>query len=173
MPAEVSMEQDESGHRIVVGVDGSLSSEAALRWAVRQAERTGAKVEAVTVWWYPPGYGLAPVSDDEVADLQGEAGKTLAEALAGVSGLAADVVVNPRVVEGQAAEVLLEAARGADLLVVGSRGHGGFTAALGSVSQRCVRHAPCPVVVVRAGVPVSSSALPHPENPDLPSLGDG
>ena len=156
MRAKVSTGQDEHGHRIVVGVDRSPSSEAALRWAVRHAERTGAKVEAVTVWWYPPGYGLAPVSDDEVADLEGEAGKTLAEALAEVSGLAPDVVVYPRVVEGQAAEVLLQAARGADLLVVGSRGRGGFAAALGSVSRYCVRHAPCPVVVVRGCVPVSS-----------------
>jgi len=126
------------------------------RYAGPSATPTGAKVEAVTVWWYPPGYGLAPVSDDEVADLEGEAGKTLAEALAEVSGLAPDVVVYPRVVEGQAAEVLLQAARGADLLVVGSRGRGGFAAALGSVSRYCVRHAPCPVVVVRGCVPVSS-----------------
>jgi nucleotide-binding universal stress UspA family protein len=156
MRAKVSTGQDDHGHRIVVGVNGSPSSEAALRWAVRQVERTGAKVEAVTVWWYPPGYGLAPVSDDEVADLEGEAGKTLAKALAEVSGLAPDVMVNPRVVEGQAAEVLLQAARGADLLVVGSRGHGGFAASLGSVCQHCVRHAFCPVVVVRGSVPASS-----------------
>ena len=144
----MSTGQDRRGHRIVVGVDGSPSSEAALRWAVRQAERTGAEVEAVTAWWYPSGYGLAPIPE-RAGDLEGDAAKMLVEALAEVSGLAPDVVAAPRVVEGQAAEVLLRAARGADLLVVGSQGHGGFAAALGSVSQHCVSHAPCPVVVVR------------------------
>jgi nucleotide-binding universal stress UspA family protein len=151
----VSTGQDRRSHRIVVGVDGSPSSEAALRWAIRQAKRTGAEVEAVTAWWYPPGYGLAPIPEG-AGNLEGDAGKTLAEALAEVSGLAPDVVVTSRVVEGQAAEVLLRAAHSADLLVVGNRGHGGFAAALGSVSQHCVSHAPCPVVVVRGSVPVSS-----------------
>jgi len=141
--------QDHRTPRIVVGVDGSPSSKAALRWAVRQAERTGAVVEAVTAWWYPTGYGMAPTSDWAV-DLERTAEKTLVEALAEVSGVAPDVVVSPRVAEGHPADVLLRAARGADLLVVGSRGHGGFAAALlGSVSQHCTQHAPCPVLVIR------------------------
>ncbi len=151
----MSTGQESRGQRIVVGVDGSPSSMAALRWAIRQAERTGAEVEAVTVWWYPPGYGLAPMPEG-AGDLEGEAAKTLAEALAEVSGLAPDVIVCPRVVEGNAAEVLLRAACGAELLVVGSRGHSGFAATLGSVSRHCVRHAPCPVVVVRGSVSVPS-----------------
>ncbi|WP_300610778.1 universal stress protein [Trebonia sp.] len=135
--------------RIVVGVDGSDSSKAALRWAIRQAKLTGASVDAVTAWRYPSGYGWAAVSDGAI-DFEGDAKKTLAEALAEVSGLDPDVAVRPLVSEGHAADVLLHAAAGADLLVVGSRGHGGFASALvGSVSLYCVLHAHCPVLVLR------------------------
>jgi nucleotide-binding universal stress UspA family protein len=137
--------------RIVVGVDGSPSSIKALRWAVRQAKLTGAEVEAVTVWSYPVGYGMAPVSDRAI-DLKGDASKILAEALAEVSGIASGVAIMPSVVEGYAADVLVRAAKGADLLVVGSRGHGGFAGLLlGSVSQHCVHRAGCPVLVLRDG----------------------
>jgi nucleotide-binding universal stress UspA family protein len=135
--------------RIVVGVDGSPSSKAALRWAIRQAELTGGSVDAVTAWRYPATYGMAPVSE-QVIDLEGNAKGILTEALAEVSTLAPRVIVRPRVTEGHAADVLLRAAREADLLVVGSRGHGGFTSALlGSVSLYCVIHARCPVLVLR------------------------
>jgi nucleotide-binding universal stress UspA family protein len=89
-------------NRIVVGVDGSPSSINALRWAARQAKLTGAEIEAVTVWSYPAGYGLAPVSDG-AADLEGDAGKVLFEALAEVSGIGPDVVIEPLVVQGYAA----------------------------------------------------------------------
>jgi nucleotide-binding universal stress UspA family protein len=137
--------------RIVVGVDGSPSSMKALRWAIRQAKLTGAEVEAVIAWSYPSGYGWAPFSDGAV-DLEGDAGKILIEALAEVSGIAPDVVVEPLVVQGHAADVLVRAAEGADLLVVGSRGHGGFAGMLlGSVSQHCVHHASCPVLILRDG----------------------
>jgi nucleotide-binding universal stress UspA family protein len=137
--------------RIVVGVDGSPPSIRALRWAVRQAELTGAEVEAVTVWSYPSGYGFAAVSDGAV-DFEGDAGKVLVDALAEVSDIAPDVVIEPSVVHGHAADVLVREAKDADLLVVGSGGHGGFTGMLlGSVSQHCVQHAGCPVLVVRDG----------------------
>lgn len=137
--------------RIVVGVDGSESSKAALRWAIRQAKLSGAAVDAVTAWHIPQGYGLAPAPDD-VFDFDSNAKAILTEALAEVSALAPEVTVRPQVAEGHAADVLLRTARGADLLVIGSRGHGGFTAALlGSVSLYCVAHAPCPVLVMRAG----------------------
>jgi nucleotide-binding universal stress UspA family protein len=136
--------------RIVVGVDGSESSKRALRWAIRQAELTGGTVDAVTAWHFPPAYGVAPVGVDAGVDFEGDAKRTLTEALTEVSGLAPEVPVNPLIAEGHAATVLLEAARGADLLVVGSRGHGGFTSALvGSVSLYCVLHAHCPVLVLR------------------------
>ena len=137
--------------RIVVGVDGSPSSMEALRWAIRQAKLTGAEVEAVTAWSYPSGYGWAPFSEGAV-DFEGDAGKILVEALAEVSGIAPDVVVEPLVVHGHAADVLVRAAEGADLLVVGCRGHGGFAGMLlGSVSLDCVQHARCPVLVLRDG----------------------
>jgi nucleotide-binding universal stress UspA family protein len=137
--------------RIVVGVDGSPSSKAALRWAIRQAKLTGASVDAVTAWHIPAGYGIAPGPVD-VFDFSSNAKGVLAEALAEVSTLAPEVTVRPQVTEGHAAEVLLRASHGADLLVVGSRGHGGFASALlGSVSQYCVVHAHCPVLVMRDG----------------------
>ena len=111
------MEKQE--HRIVVGVDGWEPSMAALRWAIRQAKLTGAGVDAVAVWRYPTGYGLGATLGE--IDFEGDAKRSLAEALAGVSTLEPEVPVRPLVAEGQAAEVLLRTAKGADLLVVGSR----------------------------------------------------
>ena len=137
--------------RIVVGVDGSGSSKAALRWAIRQGKLTGSSVEVVTTWHYPAAYGLAPGSQGSF-DFEANAKSALVEALAEVSGFEPDVLVRPLVTEGVAAEVLLHEAKGADLLVVGSRGHGGFASALlGSVSMYCVLHAHCPVLVLRDG----------------------
>jgi nucleotide-binding universal stress UspA family protein len=137
--------------RIVVGVDGSGSSKAALRWAIRQAKLTGSSVDAVTAWRYPAAYGLTPGSGGPF-DFEANAKNALIEALAEVSGLEPDVPVRPLVTGGIAAEVLLHEAKGADLLVVGSRGHGGFASAvLGSVSMYCVLHAHCPVLVLRDG----------------------
>lgn len=135
--------------RIVVGVDGSAASMTALRWAIRQAKLTGSEVDAVTAWRLPSTYGFATAADG-AADFEGDAHKILTDALNEVSGEAADVLVRQQVVQGHPAYVLVDAARGADLLVVGSRGHGGFAGALlGSVSQHCVHHAPCPVLVIR------------------------
>ncbi|HEX4094225.1 MAG TPA: universal stress protein [Trebonia sp.] len=139
--------------RVVVGVDGSPSSLSALRWAIRQAEFTDAAVDAVIAWHYPAptgGYGWAPTSIPASFDFKENAEKILAEAIS-EGGLPGSLVpVRAVVAEGNPARVLLDVAEGADLLVVGSRGHGGFTEALlGSVGQHCVHHAHCPVVVVR------------------------
>lgn len=140
----------EQERRIVVGVDGSDSSKAALRWAIRQAKLTGDSVDAVTAWHHPSTYGWAV--GDQMIDLEGDAKQVLTEALNEVSSLEPEVPVRPLVTEGHAAEVLLRAAKGAGLLVVGSRGHGGFASALvGSVSLYCVLHAHCPVLVLRDG----------------------
>ena len=140
--------------RIVVGVDGSESSRAALAWAVRQAALTGATVDAVHAWHIPVtygyGYGYAMVLP--VPDLEKFAGRVIDKAVAEVADLASGVEIRAVTVEGNPARALLDAAKDADLLVVGSRGHGGFTEALlGSVSQHCVHHADCPVVVIRGG----------------------
>jgi nucleotide-binding universal stress UspA family protein len=141
--------------RIVAGVDGSPSSLSALRWAVRQAELTGATVDAVIAWRYPVlpvPVGPAPVAMIDIADFEKAADETVTDAINAVVGPGSGVQVRARVKEGNAAQILLDAAAGADLLVVGSRGHGGFTEALlGSVSQHCVHHAPCAVVIVRDG----------------------
>src|SRR6266566_1480114 len=149
-PARHSHQEDlmNAVPRIVVGVDGFESSKAALRWAIHQAKLTGAVVDAVTTWHIPPGSGLVPAVD--MPDYQDDARIILTEAITEMCTIDTEVVVRPRVVEGQAGPVLVEAAEGADLLVVGNRGHGGLAEALlGSVGQYCVRHAPCPVVIMR------------------------
>jgi nucleotide-binding universal stress UspA family protein len=137
------------GRRIVAGVDGSAASKRALAWAVQQARATGAVVDAVHAWQVPVTFDMAPlfVHPDE---LEKEAEKVLVASVTEVCGEHPAALVRARVVQGHPAAVLIRAARGADALVVGSRGHGGFVGALlGSVSQHCVQHAPCPVVVVR------------------------
>lgn len=138
----------EERQRIVVGVDGSGSAQRALEWAMRQAALTGAVVDAVMAWEYPVNYGWVVADQDmQLAEL---AQQTLEKAIAAASHVAPDVVVRGHVLEQNPARALLDASEGADLLVVGSRGHGGFVGALlGSVSQHCVHHAPCPVLVVR------------------------
>ncbi|MDR2985188.1 MAG: universal stress protein [Nocardiopsaceae bacterium] len=143
----------EKTRRIVVGVDGSPAANAALRWAVRQAELTGDTVEAVIVGQYPiigASYGWAGVAVTEGVDLRGLAEETLSKAIAEATEPGSDVKVNSRVIEGYPASALVEESADADLLVVGSRGHGTFTEALlGSVSQHCSHHARCAVVIVR------------------------
>ncbi|MFJ9843446.1 universal stress protein [Kitasatospora sp. NPDC101155] len=142
-------EQNEPKQRIVVGVDGSPSSIDALRWAIDQAGTRGAAIEALTVWQHPVSTGwTVPIEADE--DLATIMSKVLDDAVAQAAGPQCPIEIRPRVLQGGTVSCLLDAARGADLLVVGSRGHGGFVGALlGSVSGHCVQHAPCPVVVVR------------------------
>ena len=136
-------------HRIVVGVDGSVSSKAALAWAIRQGQLTGAVVEAVTTWEFPTVYGYpAPILDN--VNLEELATKVVTDAITDVTAAMTAGELRYMVVEGNAARVLLKESARADLLVVGSRGHGGFVEALlGSTGQHCVHHATCPVVVIR------------------------
>lgn len=133
--------------RIVVGVDGSTASLRALGWAVRQAALTGSVVDAVCAWQFPVSYGWAVTDDTDYGALAAEA---LQKAIAEAAPAAGNVEIRPHVREQNAAQALIDLAEGAELLVVGSRGHGGFAGALlGSVSQHCVHHANCPVVVIR------------------------
>jgi nucleotide-binding universal stress UspA family protein len=134
---------------IVVGVDGSEPSARALRWAARQAKLEGAALRVITTWEYPPTLGWAPPYPAGF-DPDGDARKALKEKVEAELGTGPEIAVELEVVEGHPAFVLTEAARGAELLVVGSRGHGAFAGMLlGSVSEYCAAHAPCPVVVVR------------------------
>jgi nucleotide-binding universal stress UspA family protein len=134
---------------IVVGVDGSPSSVAALIWAARQARSTGGRLLLVTSWRYPRPYGF------ELPDLGGwrpdeSAAQAQRDAMAQAGDLLADLDVRTELVEGDPATSLLKAAAGATLLVVGSRGHRELAGMLlGSVSEYCATHAECPVVVVR------------------------
>jgi len=146
--------EPDAGRRIVVGVDGSAPSKAALAWAVRQARLTGAAVEAIIAWQYPATYGYTmPAAPEVNYNFEEIAAEVVANTIAEVGGQGEPVKISSRVVEGNAAQALLDASAGAELLVVGSRGHGGFVEALlGSVSQHCVHHATCPVVVIRDSV---------------------
>jgi len=149
-----------TGRRIVVGVDGSPGSEEALRWATGQAGLTGARVEAVSAWQYPMVFGFThayvPDQGEILPELTREnLDKTVA---AVVGGKEPGVEVVRLVVQGHAAEMLLRTAAGADLLVLGSHGHGTLAGMLlGSITQHCVHHAPCPVVVVPSTRRSSSS----------------
>ncbi|MCG2623126.1 universal stress protein [Arthrobacter sp. I2-34] len=135
-----------AGERIVVGVDGSEPSILALREAARLAETLGASVEAVTVWQEVYGLEMGwPVEWDP----EDNAGKILATALERAFGDAAPAGLRSKVRRGQPARELIAESKGARMLVVGSRGHGGFAGLLlGSVSSACAEHAECPVLVV-------------------------
>ncbi len=135
--------------RIVVGFDGSDHSRRALEWAVAEASLRGAALCVLYAWLIVP---IAVPDLDYSADedeLQRRAEEFLADAVSASVPSDGRVEVELRVVNGRPAEALLEAAADAALLVVGSRGLGGFAGLLlGSVSSQCAHHAPCPVVVV-------------------------
>jgi nucleotide-binding universal stress UspA family protein len=141
---------------IVVGVDHSEGAKVALRFALEEAKLRQAKLHAVHAWQFS-GYVSSPAIsnstrgfdaalDEHRRAAEAKLEATLREAIPD----AGKVEIEHRVVEGAPGAVLVEESRGADLLVVGSRGHGGFTGLLlGSVSQKCAHHAACPVVIVR------------------------
>jgi nucleotide-binding universal stress UspA family protein len=135
-----------SAGRVIVGVDGSEASRRALRWAADYAVAMDAHIEALAVWEMPATYGWITSAQDL---------SPTEAALKGLTTVVEEVVgttphVELTISRGHAAHVLVEASKRADLLVVGSRGMGGFKGVLlGSVSQHCVQHAECPVVVFR------------------------
>jgi nucleotide-binding universal stress UspA family protein len=137
---------------IVAGVDGSEDSKEALRWALAEAALRRATVRAVHAWSMPIAFGgpYMPPQPYDGPELRDQAQASLDAAVDEVAGEAAPVAVERVVEQGSPADVLVRAAEGADLLVVGSRGHGGFAGLLlGSVGQQCAQHAPCAVVIVR------------------------
>lgn len=130
---------------VVVGVDGSPASTIALEWAGRYAERVGAQIVAVTAWHSP----TSAMWSIDATELQSAAREVLDDALKQAHAAHPTIEYSGVVDEGLAAPVLLAVAATADVLVVGSRGHGAFAGMLlGSVSMHCVHHARCPVVVV-------------------------
>jgi nucleotide-binding universal stress UspA family protein len=142
--------------QIVVGVDGSEPSRAALHWAYDEATHHGASL-TVVMSWHPATLPQSPPAGEAAMTEQEYAGQPKEKALGILDSLVAElekhspeVDVRTSIEEGGPAKVLIERSKEADLMVVGSRGHGGFAGMLlGSVSQHLVAHASCPVVVVR------------------------
>jgi len=138
---------------VVVGVDGSPSSTAALAWAARYADAIGARLQAVLAWHYPSAAGGPPVGhtpEPVTSQVEQSRYEILDEAIEAAGPELPAIQVDRKVVYGHPAQALIDESRRADLLVVGSKGHGGFTGMmLGSVSTHCVHHAACPVTVVK------------------------
>ena len=137
--------------RIVVGVDGSEHSRRALEWAIAEAKTRPARLTVVAAWELPTAVLASPAValgyDPE--NWEKAAGETLDAALRSIDVNDLPAGLERQVVEGPAAKVLLDAGNDADLIVVGSRGRGGFAGLLlGSVSQQVAQHATRPVVIV-------------------------
>jgi nucleotide-binding universal stress UspA family protein len=148
---------DRSGSEshIVVGVDGSVGSIEALKWAARWAEHTGGSIQAVYAWQRPSAFGVAYVPPDWQPE--DDARAVLEEAIRAAFGDVRPAGLAVMTFEGPAAPILEAASQDAQLLVVGSRGHGEIVGALlGSVSLHCTAHARCPVAVVRPRRPAPS-----------------
>ena len=136
--------------KIVVGIDGSPSSIQALEWAATQAEAAGVSVMVVMTWEWPVFYGWTPEIPSGW-DPSADAGNVANEAVESIRADHPSVTFEVAILEGHPAPALVDLSATAALLVVGSRGHGEFAGMLlGSVSEYCVTHAHCPVVVVRA-----------------------
>jgi nucleotide-binding universal stress UspA family protein len=139
---------------VVVGSDGSELSEAAIAAGFEQADRLGVPLTVVHAWYLDSdGTGLATLETEDLRLAVAQEEEALAsEVVAGWSEKFPDVTVRQRILRAHPVEALVDHSRGAELLVVGSRGHGGFAGLLlGSVSQGVLHHAHCPVMVVRSG----------------------
>lgn len=137
--------------RILVGVDGSPGSDAALEWAVEEAFRCSAELVLVHGWTYPY-VGLRTGISEPRNEMRLDAMRTLEASTKWAKELAPPLRVHPLVCEQGPAEAIIEAAKDADLVVVGTRGHGGFASlVMGSVSRTVLQHSPVPVVVVPSG----------------------
>ena len=170
--------------RIVVGLDGSECARAALEFALAEAARRDADLDAVsvvpTLEYWPVGFGMAaysaamPTLEQIISEVEQETRGFVDSVVAEQGESAAGIALRVQTVPGAPAAVLVEPAQGADLLVVGHRGRGGVASALlGSVSMHCVLHAPCPITIVRAA-PQASRSSPRPVHralSDLPERG--
>jgi nucleotide-binding universal stress UspA family protein len=137
---------------VVVGVDGSPNSRKALTWAAAEAAEHGAELIVLNVWEHTllPPAGSLSVSEHYVPDSSQRTAEDLVKEIKEELGENPAVVVQPIVKQGSPAKVLIDESKDADLLVVGTRGHGGFRGlVLGSVSQHVAGYAKCPVAVVR------------------------
>jgi nucleotide-binding universal stress UspA family protein len=145
-----SGEHEVASGRIVIGIDGSAASIEALDWAGRQAQLTHGTLELIMTWDWPTTYAWAASFPDDYDPSEGMP-ELLAKAAEGLRVKFPDVAIVSRVVQGHPAPLLVEASKGADLLVVGSRGHGEFVGMLiGSVSEYCATNAHCSVLIHRA-----------------------
>jgi nucleotide-binding universal stress UspA family protein len=145
--------------RVVAGVDGSADSVRALQWAGYVAARAHARLDVVTAWEYPPSFGWSSIAPEW--DPAKDAEKILAETAQAAFGDSPPVGTQFVAREGGAARILLDETQGAFMLVVGSRGHGGFVGLLlGSVSSNVAEHATCPVLIIHGdhGPPPGSPA---------------
>jgi nucleotide-binding universal stress UspA family protein len=145
---------------VIVGVDGSAGARAALRWAMTEARLRKTRLRVIHAWTfsYPGGAGYGYLGETldafpggGLSSLHRASEDLIDHAIAEFAAEAEGLEIEREIVEGAPAEVLVGAATEHDLLVVGSRGHGGFAGLLlGSVSQQCAHHAPCPIVIVQA-----------------------
>ena len=142
---------------VVVGVDGSAGSREALRWAIAEARLRQVPLRAIHAWTYAEplipsliGYPYSAEYVESTIDERHQRAERLLEQTTAALADGDEIEIERVIAEGSAARVLIDAVGEDDLLVVGSRGHGGFSSLLlGSVSQQCAHHAPCPVVIVR------------------------
>ncbi len=135
---------------VVVGIDGSDASHDALRWAADYAKINKLPLKVVIAWHMPTGFGFPMAGLPEDYNPADDAAQILNDTIRDVIGSDTSVPISMEVMEGPPALVLIEESKAASLLVVGSRGHGGFAGLLlGSVSEHCAAHASCPVLIQR------------------------
>jgi nucleotide-binding universal stress UspA family protein len=142
---------------VVVGVDGSAGSSEALQWAIAEARLRQVPLRAIHAWTYAEplipsliGYPYSAEYAESAIDERRQAAEGLLEQATEALSEAHEIQIERIIAEGSAARVLIDAVGKDDLLVIGSRGHGGFSSLLlGSVSEQCAQHASCPVVIVR------------------------
>lgn len=172
---EASRQKSETCGSVIVGLDGSAGARAALRWAMAEARLRKTRLRVIHVWTFSDpggaGYGYLGESLDAfpgggLSNLHRASEDMIEHAIADLAAEAEGVEIEREIVEGTAADVLVGAATERDLLVVGSRGHGGFAGLLlGSVSQQCAHHARCPVVIVHAPKPAADEPEPAEARP--------